>query len=86
MNEDRIETIVQNILKAIDPDQGDDIEVIFTALQKAITIQMSFVACPHCRKQIARTFRSEVSAMLKDANQLAEQREQGEFSGDHTKH
>jgi hypothetical protein len=85
MDEDRIETIVQNILKAIDPDQGDNVEVIFEALQKAITRQLSFVACPHCREKIAETFRADMPAMLKIANELAAQQEQ-EFSGDHTKH
>jgi hypothetical protein len=85
MDENRIDTIFQRILKAIEPDQSHDgFDSIILALQKAITFQMA-LACPHCRKGIGRKLRADIPAMLTAAGQLARSAQQ-EFGEHHTTH
>jgi hypothetical protein len=86
MDENHIETIFHRILEAIKPDQGpgDGFDVIFLALQRAISFQMA-LACSHCRKGLGRKLRANIPAMLTYAGQLQRSAQQ-EFGEHHTKH
>lgn len=59
-------------LVAIINDETDshEFEDTLTALVRAFTFQMA-LACPGCRKNIARQLRKRIPEMLTDANRLA---------------
>lgn len=71
INEDRVEEILHRILGAIMPYQGHDgFYDILQALENAYSFEIA-VACPNCRRRLARKLRSKIPAMVTRADQLA---------------
>jgi hypothetical protein len=62
--------IEQKIFEACQEASGYD--VIFSALQNSITFQMSNL-CPACRRNVAKELKRNIPAMLKQANEAAEE-------------
>src|SRR5262245_37312795 len=72
-DEDRVDRILDRILAAIKPDQGNDGFVhIFNALTQAISFQMALL-CPDCRRRLARKLKSHIPMMMTNAAQLAKE-------------
>jgi hypothetical protein len=70
IDEDRVDEILQRILKAIEPVQGPaEFNNIITALKDAISFQMA-LACPICRKRLASELSRDVPEILNRANQF----------------
>ena len=69
-DEDRVDQILQRILKAIKPDQGHDgFEHILLALEDALAFQMALL-CPDCRRRFARRLRADIPSMITKAAKL----------------
>ena len=64
-----LEAIEQRLVTAIDF-QGDHLDDTFAAILNVFTFTMS-LACPDCRKVVAKQLRKHVPQMLTDANRLA---------------
>ena len=74
-DEDRVTEILQRILDAIKPDQGDGFVHIFNALEQAMSFQMAML-CPDCRRKLAQKLRSHIPAMMTRASRLAREAQQ----------
>jgi hypothetical protein len=67
----RIDEIEKRLLEALIPYQrAGAFDEIMTALEHVISFQMA-LACPECRRHIARRLRADLPAMLNAADQLA---------------
>ena len=72
IDENRVNEILQRVVEALRPEQGTEggFDHILTALEHAFVFQMA-LACPRCRKNIARKLRSDLPMMLNKASSLA---------------
>ncbi len=68
-DEAEVERIEQKLLAAIDH-ETDSFADVLNAIVHVLTFHMA-LACPGCRKSIARSLRKRVPQILSDANQIA---------------
>jgi hypothetical protein len=70
VNCERVDNLCNRIETAIQNDEGEDPEDIFTALTAVFTFHLSLL-CPQCRKDVAHELKRRIPDMLARANREA---------------